>query len=97
MENLRKALNKLSNESSLDNFEWGTPNNCPISIPANLKDDYSRNTFLKDNFSETILKDQTLASHYWAIQDWDGIGSFKKSEKNDFRIRKFLSELEKNL
>lgn len=48
-----------------------------------------------ENFHKTMLKDQTLSCHYWAINDWGGIGAFKKNEKNDAKIKSFLDELEK--
>ncbi len=93
MDNLIRALKKIADESLLDKFEWDIPKHCPIQIPTYLKDDYSKNIFLKENFRHTILKDEKLDSHYWAIQDWGGIGSFKKNEKNDLRIKKFLTQL----
>ena len=96
MDGLISALKKLSSESPLENFYWDIPNNCPITIPGDYDSGYRKNIYLKENFKETILKDETLKSHYWAIQDWGGIGSFKKNNKNDNRIRTFLRELEKN-
>ncbi|MDG1581757.1 hypothetical protein [Pseudomonas sp. GOM6] len=95
MDALINALKELAKELSLSKFEWDIPNNCPISIPAELKDGHSKNIFLKENFYKIILNDSTLTSHYWAIQEWGRIGSFKKNDKNDRRIINFLTELNK--
>ena len=94
MEKLIIALKPIAEEFPLNQFKGGIPKNCPIQIPADLND-YSQNIYLKNNFKETILGDDSLSCHYWAIQDWGGIGSFKKSEKNNLRIKKFLDELNK--
>jgi hypothetical protein len=95
MDNLISAVRKLAKESPLDEFSWDIPTNCPIDIPSEHKDGYSKNIFLKENLSRTILSDKSLASHYWSIQDWGGVSSFKKNEKNDLRINKFLDQLNK--
>ena len=95
VDGLIKELKRLSSASPLENFHWDIPHNCPITIPEEHKSGYRKNIYLKENFKETLLKDETLRSHYWAVQDWGGIGSFKKNDKNDKRIQKFLCELEK--
>lgn len=95
MDNLISALKKLANESPLEQFDWNIPANCPIYIPEDHKNGYSKNIFLKENFRATIVADKSLASHYWSIQEWGGIGSFKKNEKNDLRINTFLDQLNK--
>ena len=76
MDGVIKALKKLSDESPLESFDWDIPSNCPIEIPIECNTGYLRNIYLKENFHKTISQDQTLASHYWAIKDWGGIGSF---------------------
>lgn len=96
MDGLIKALKKLSEESPLENFQWDIPSNCPITIPREYDSGYLKNIYLKENFQKTICKDETLNSHYWAIQDWGGIGSFKKNDKNNIRIKAFIDELEKH-
>lgn len=96
MDRLVKALKKLSEESPLENFQWDIPSNCPITIPKECNSGYLKNIYLKENFKETISGDKTLGSHYWAVQDWGGIGSFKKKDTNNIRIENFLRELEKN-
>jgi len=96
MNDLINALKKLSAESPLEDFSWDIPEKCPIIIPENCDSGYKKNVYLKENFKETISDDQTLEKHYWAVQDWGGIGSFKKNDKNDKRIRTFLSQLENN-
>ena len=96
MDSFVKRLKKLADESPLENFEWDIPSNCPIPFPAECNSGFLKNIYLKENFHKTITKDQTFANHYWAIQDWGGIGSFKKNDKNNLRIKAFLGQLEKN-
>lgn len=96
MDGLVKVLKNLSEEYPLDSFQWDIPKNCPITIPKYCDSGYQKNIYLKENFKETIRGDKTLDSHYWEVQDWGGIGSFKKNEKNNIRIKNFLRELEKN-
>jgi hypothetical protein len=95
VDGLIKVLKKLSKDSPLDNFQWDIPNNCPITIPSKHDTGYKKNIFLKENFHETIRGDKNLNSHYWAVQDWGGISSFKKNDKNNIRIKTFLVQLEK--
>lgn len=96
VDGLVKALKELSEESPLENFQWDIPSNCPIIIPKEHDSGYLKNIYLKDNFKETIRGDKTLGSHYWVVQDWGSIGSFKKNDKNNIRIKNFLRELENN-
>ena len=95
MNDLVNTLKQIAAISPLESFEWAIPSNCPVAIPEDSGSGYVKNVHLKDNFHRIIGKDQTLKSHYWAIQEWGGIGSFKKNEKNDDRIRGFVGELEK--
>ena len=95
MSNLIEALKKIEKESPIDQYEWGFPTDCPIIIPVKCTDSFSKNIYLKDNFREKILGDDSLNSHYWAIQRWGGIGSFKKNDRNDLRIKNFLKQLNK--
>ena len=97
MDRLIRVLKQLSIENPISQFEWNIPENCPILIPAHIIDPYTKNVFLKENLSDVVRADTSLASHYWSIQDWGGIGSFKKNEKNDNRIIKFLAELERTI
>lgn len=96
MKKLIDRLKTLSNSFSIQDMEiWKLPDSCPIAFPENNQSNYLKNIYLKDHFHEVIANDESLKSHYWAIQDWGGIGSFKKSEKNDRRIRTFLSQIDK--
>jgi hypothetical protein len=95
MNELIKILKKISEDNPLDQFNWDIPSNSPVAIPETIHSGYEKNVYLKENFHPILNKDDTLKSHYWAIQEWGGIGSFKKNEKNDKRIRKFLKDLEK--
>lgn len=94
MDKLTKKLKQIAEKYPIENFEWGIPLSCPISIPDEYEDGYSKNVFLKENFSRNITNDKSLDSHYWSIQEWGGIGSFKRNEKNDKRINNFLAQLE---
>ena len=95
LDDLVKILKQVAATHSLGDFEWTIPSSCPVTIPETNISGYAKNVYLKENFLSPIGNDQTLKSHYWAIQEWGGIGSFKKNEKNDHRIKSFLEELEK--
>ena len=95
MNDLVNTLKQIAAISPLDSFEWTIPGNCLVAIPEANRSGYAKNVHLKENFHSIIGPDQTLKSHYWAIQEWGGIGSFKKNEKNDHRIRSFMEELGK--
>jgi len=90
---LENQLKKLSTDHPIEKYEWEIPASCPIDIPPDVKGSYDRNVFLKENLKSIIANDKDLVSHYWAINEWGDIGSFKKNEKNDDRIRKFIKEL----
>lgn len=93
MDRLVDKLNHISESVRIEDFEWEIPSNCPIEIPLSLSSGYEKNVYLKSHFHEHISNDEDLSSHYWVIQEWGGIGSFKKNERNDRRINKFIQEL----
>lgn len=95
MENLIDKLKQISGVYSLERFEWEIPDDCPVNIPDNKLTGYEKNIYLKEHFHSVITNDHDLSNHYWLVQQWGGIGSFKKNEKNDLRIRKFINELSK--
>lgn len=95
MNYLINTLKQIAAIYPLDTFEWTIPSNCSVAIPEDNRSGYAKNVYLKENFHSIIGRDQTLKSHYWAIQEWGGIGSFKKTEKNDQRIKSFVEELGK--
>ena len=95
MNDLVSTLKQIVNDFPLENFEWAIPNNCPVDIPTDCRSGYEKNVHLKENFRSLIGNDPTLENHYWAIQEWGGIGSFKKTEKNNVRIKGFVEELGK--
>lgn len=95
MEQLIEQLQKLSLEIPLEKyFDWDVPNNVPIQIPNHLTANYTRNIFLKENLNELLSNDLNLDIHYWIIQNWGGIKSFKQNEKNNEKIQKFKNQLE---
>lgn len=97
MNNLRLTteLKQLASMYPLEAFDWELPKSCPLSIPDDGYCGYAKHVFLKENFCYVIGNDASLKSHYWAIQSWGKIGSFKRSDDNDRRIEKFLVEIKK--
>lgn len=91
-------LKQLHKTYPLTAYNWDLPKNCPIEIPSHVCSGYEKNIYLKENFHKSIKTDFCMISHYWIVQDWGRIGSFKKNQKNDLRIIKFQEELgKKNL
>lgn len=92
MRRLIQQLKLINEQHPVTAFKWDVPEKtCPIQLPAGTT--FERNVYLKEHLKEKMANDATLASHYWAIQDWGGIGSFKRTPDNDARIRKFLQEV----
>lgn len=90
-----QKLKKIAEEYPLEQFEWKVPENCPVSIPSTASSGYEKNLYLKEHLHSIFANDDTLDTHYWVIQTWGGIGSFKKNERNDQRINNFIQELSK--
>ncbi len=95
MNDLANKLKQIYTTCQLEKFEWKIPVSCPIDIPESEATSYQKNVYLKSYFHRVISKDHDLKSHYWAIQKWGRIGSFKENEKNNLRIRKFIEEISK--
>jgi hypothetical protein len=95
MQKLVEKIRELTEVYDLRSFDWAMPASIPIELPNGKMNSFDKNVYLKENLSELLKNDQELEVHYWIIQQWGGIGSFKKNEANDKRIRKFISELEK--
>lgn len=90
---LIKRLKELSLEVPLEkNFDWNFQDS-PLPIPSNINDTYSKNIYLKNNFAPLLKDDNDLKSHYWIIQEWGGIKSFKQNNRNDRKILQFKKEL----
>jgi hypothetical protein len=94
MEKLQLHIKEIAKLYPLEAFPWRVPKHCPVAFPSNLQNDFEKNIYLKANLGESLRNSNELALHYWVVQDWGGIGSFKKNERNDERIRTFISELE---
>ncbi len=91
---LSAILQKIIQEQSLvQSFEWAVPKSSPIAVPHFDGDFYQQNVYLKQNFAVYLRADSSLRSHYWLIQEWGGIKSFKQSPQNDKKIRYFLEIL----
>lgn len=95
MNELLEKIEALKGIYDISEFEWKIPKNCPLPIPENETSSFQKNVYLKKNLKHIVNTDSTLSTHYWIIQDWGGIGSFKKNDRNDKRIVKFLEELKK--
>lgn len=95
IQNLIDKLKEIKIQNSIKEFPWAIPSNCPLKIPKEVDGNYAQSIYLKENFHSIICNDTELKSHYWTIQNWGGIGSFKKNEKNDSRIKEFLVQLKK--
>ena len=91
---MEKIIYKLKIFADKNLYEWQIPHGCPIDIPDSLQTEFDKNVYLKENFYK-LPKDEQEKHFYWIIQEWGGIKSFKRSEKNDERIKKFLNELNK--
>lgn len=88
-----EILKTIASEYQLEQSEWIIPKNCPIGLPSSASTGYEKNVYLKEHFHSVIANDHTLNSHYWVIQNWGGIRSFKKNDRNNERINKFIKEL----
>ncbi|OBY76225.1 hypothetical protein [Acinetobacter gyllenbergii] len=93
MDKLIQKLKELAVQHPLEEyFRWGLPENNPLRIPLNLTSQFEQNIYLKHNFHSLLASDD-LTDHYWLIQEWGGIRSFKQNDKNDDLLRKFENEL----
>ena len=54
---------------------------------------YQKNIYLKQNLGSILNSEKSLSAHYWVIQKWGGIRSFRRTPKNDNKLRKFYNEL----
>ena len=98
MKNLIKKLTEFKNKYPIENeFNWTLPSNIPILIPSEIKSNFDKNIYLKENLSKLLENDTDLKNHYWIIQDWGGIKSLKKNERNDKKIITFKNQLQKGI
>lgn len=77
-----------------DSFQWPMPKHDQFVIPDCNHDIYQQNIYLKQHYAAFMQNDATLAAHYWLIQQWGGIQSFKQNPKNDEKIHAFIQALE---
>ena len=92
---LLNRLRALSKEFPIEKYyDWDIPDDCPIEVPAGSN--YDRNVYLKCHLAPTLKGDNSkqLDIHFWIIQRWGGINTFKKNKKNIDRIIKFKKELD---
>lgn len=96
MTELIEILKKISHKLPLEKSDWQFPNDCPIIIPDYMVNNYSKNIYLKNNFyNPQLIYEEALSNYYWLIQVWGGIASFRRNERNDILISKFIAQLSK--
>lgn len=96
MQNLINILKEYKKNFPIEKkFDWKIPEKSPCHVPIALKDNYEKNIYLKEHMKDILENDLTLESHYWIIQKWGGISSFKYNEINSVKIQKFIEELRK--
>ncbi len=76
-----------------ERYEWDIPFDCPIKLPLEAMSSFHKNKYLKLNLREKLLEYESLSPHYWVIQNWGGIKSFKRNQNNDEKIKKYYGEL----
>jgi hypothetical protein len=94
LENIIEALQKYAQENPLEvNFDWDIPDDCPLQIPDDIVDVFTKNIYLKENFNSLLSEENSLKNRYWIIQKWGGIGSLKATNRNDLILNKLDLEL----
>ncbi len=93
MEKVISKLKELAKEVSLENYHWDIPEKCPIKIPQ--KSNHEQNIFLKHNLNQALENDYNLEKSYWIIQEWGGIKSLKRSDRNNETIIHLRKQLER--
>lgn len=101
MEKIYEYLRKPKQEKSYEKvFEY---DNSKLKSKLSADDEkrveeqeteFEKNRLTKILVSKKFNKKISLEDAYWIINVWGGIGSFKKNEKNDNKIAKFLAKLE---
>lgn len=76
-----------------ERFIWDFPQKSPLDIPKVIKDNYSKNIYLKENYSDLLCDISNLKNFYWLIKDWGGISSFKENDRNNEKIKNFMHQL----
>ena len=98
MKSFIEALQKYAQNNPLEvNFNWEVPDDCPLQIPDNISDAFTKNIYLKENFNSLLSKENSLENQYWIIQKWGGIGSLKATDRNNQILNKLDLELTKGI
>lgn len=93
---MKDIFARLSKELPIETeFKWDVPDECPIRIPHTEQGSFERNVFLKENLAPELENDCNYKCHFWVIQKWGGIASFKNNKKNQGRIDLFDQQLGK--
>ncbi|WP_178863493.1 hypothetical protein [Thiomicrorhabdus cannonii] len=93
MTELLNQLKILSKIYPLEGYTWGIDKNCPLLIPEGMSE-FEQNVFLKENFAPLLDHDTNLDNHYWIINEWGKIRSFKRTPNNDSKILEFNKRLQ---
>lgn len=89
-----RYLKDLYRSINLDErYKWDIPAGCPIKIPFQPLSNYQKNKHLKLHLRDHLQNFDNLSTHYWIIQNWGGIKSFKRNHNNDTKIREYYGEL----
>ena len=95
VEKLSFILQDIMQEQHLaQRFDWPVPKSSPVPVPHFDGDCYLQNIYLKEHYAAHMTAVSSLRSHYWLIQEWGGIKSFKKTPQNNLKIRQFLDALQ---
>lgn len=92
MRQIIEVIKQLEIEKSVQSYNWDL-NNPPIIIPDTLVTDFERNVYLKHNLLNTLLQDDDLTHHYWIVNGWGRIRSFKKTDRNNNLVRNLMTQL----
>ncbi len=91
---LEQAIVELAQALPIEeHFSWDVPPDCPISIPETVEGSFCRNFYLKENLAPLLENDTDRKSHFWIIQKWGGIRTFKDTPENQRRIHSFERQL----
>jgi hypothetical protein len=96
MEQITELLTLSAKQVTLETrFNYPIPEKVIFDLSIKGDNNYEKNVDLKEKLSTLMLDDKINDISYWIIQKWGGIQSFRKTEKNDKLIPKFLSEIQK--
>lgn len=94
IDNLINKVRSLSQKYPLkQTIDLPDISNSPLEFPSNIDSAFDKNIYLKHHLSP--LLQSSLNNRYWVIQNWGGIRSLKRNEKNDKLLLKLDQQLER--